>query len=205
MTRAGRAPGKQRINIGSEKLPTTGKAIRSLIPARYMGGSRCAPGSARRGARHVSNLLGSHWKGRSVGAWAVRTPFLAPRVGHGPKNQRQKPADSSGQGAVAGQGAHGEGEPLGLRVGLALVLRSLPSGWAPAGPWVRSCPPAGPIWAGRVPSMPGGPGSARWGHSLPFLSGTRALGQPPPACRGDSLRSSSSEGSVLSHGPWRDE
>jgi hypothetical protein len=53
---AGLAPAKQRINIWNEKLPTTGKPIRSLIRACYIDGNRCVL---------VSTWLGTfptHWE-----------------------------------------------------------------------------------------------------------------------------------------------
>lgn len=209
--RPGWAPGKQRINIGNEKLPTTGKAIRSLIRARYIDGNRCGPGSAQRGARHVSNLLGSRWKGEGHGGLGNEDPTPGSEGGQGPKNQREKPADSSRAGSgEASSGAHGEGEPLGLRVGPAwssapcLSARGVWRG--PAGPWVCSCLPAVLSRQDECPACQMGP--ALHGGSTPFLSsaGHVPLASPFSARRGDrACRSGSSEGSVLSRGRRWDE
>lgn len=167
VTRLGRTPGKQRINIGDEKLPTTGKAIRSLIRARYIDGNRCAPGSARWGARHSSNSLEAAGRGRAQGLGSEN-----PTPGSGRAMDQRTLQAPAGQGALAGReqrgllGAHGDGEPLGLRVGPALVLCSLPSS---RGFWMGPrCPlglqlPACRSYLGRTgPGLPGGPGSARW-------------------------------------------
>lgn len=59
----GREPGKQWINIWNEKLPTTGKPMRSLIRACYTDENRCDLGFTWLvGARHKSNLPRSCWK-----------------------------------------------------------------------------------------------------------------------------------------------
>lgn len=146
-------------------------------------------------------------RGRSVRAWATRTPLLAPSEGgQAPKNQREKPADSSRAGSgEASSGAHGEGEPLGLRAGPA---------WSCA-----PCLSARGVW--RVPLAPGSAaaclpvlsgqdecsacqvGPALHGGSTPFLfsAGHVPLASPFSARRGDrACRSGSSEGSVLSAG-----
>lgn len=148
------------------------------------------------------------------GAWAARTPLLAPggpwtkepareacRLQPGRALWRAGSSEASLEltGTVSLWGC-GWGRPWSSTP----CLPAEASGWAPAAPWVCSCPPAGPIWAGRGPACQVGP--ALHGGPTPFLSSaTRAFGQPLPARPGAACRSSSSEGSVLSRGPWRDE
>lgn len=148
------------------------------------------------------------------GAWAARTPLLAPG-GPWTKEPAREACRLQPGRALRRAGSSeasleltGDGEPLGLRVGPALVLHSLPSS---RGFWMGPrCPlglqlPACRSYLGRTgPACQVGP--ALHGGPTPFLSSaTRAFGQPLPARPGAACRSSSSEGSVLSRGPWRDE
>lgn len=67
----GWAPGKQRINIWNEKLPTTGKPIRSLIPACYIDANRYVLSFTRLGVQGTFPTRGEA-AGRGAG-WATST------------------------------------------------------------------------------------------------------------------------------------
>lgn len=92
-------PGKRRINIGNEKLPTTGKPIRSLIWACYRDGNTCAPGPSARVQGRLQST-GKHWGG---GEAAPRTGSKGASGGTGQSSALQMGAwPSSGCPAPAG-------------------------------------------------------------------------------------------------------
>lgn len=194
VTRPGRAPGKQQINIGDEKLPTTGKAIRSLIRARYIDGNRCAPGSARRGARHGSTRWEPLGEGEARGpgqrephSWLRGRPWTK-------EPEREACRLQPGRALWLGRarrglsGAHGTVSLWGC--GWGRPWSSAPC--LPArGFWMGPrCPlglqlPACRSYLGRTgPGLPGGPGSARWAHALPSLSDTCLWPAPSSSPRG---------------------
>lgn len=169
--------------------------------------------SAGRKARLHS--LGAAGRGRSAGAWAARTPLLAPGQAMDQRTRERSLQTPAGQGALAGQGAarplwsSRDGEPLGLRVGPALVLRSLPSSQR-----LLDGPPLPPgSAAARLPVLSGQDGArparrARLctvGPCPSFPQRHVPLASPFQLTEGAACRTSSSEGSVLSRGPWRDE
>lgn len=195
VTRPGRAPGKQRINIGNEKLPTTGNAIRSLIRARYRDGNRCA----RAPLGGVQGTAPTRWKPLGEGGArgpGQRGPHSWLRVGHGPQNQPETPAGSSGAGRSSRQGAVSLWGCGGAGPGPPLPARGFWMG--PAAPWVCSCPPAGPVWAGQGPACQAGPLPSFPQRQVPLAS-------PFQLAQGAACRASSSEGSVLSRGHRRAE
>lgn len=166
--RPGWAPGKQRINIWNEKLPTTGKPIRSPSWACHTDGNRRVRGSARLGRGRLSSPQEADkaGRGRRVGPGQPEPPATAAQARAQAGMGRKRPAGSWGQSGAPAQ-ERGQAKFKCKGEGLHLA-----PGW-----W--SCSPA------CVQSV-GGPGSppASAGHTLwPVLSqgGRKDRGPAGPA------------------------
>lgn len=124
----GWAPGKQRINIWNEKLPTTGKPIRSLIPACYIDANRYVLSFTRLGVQGTFPTRGEAAGGGQAGQQAPLTAG-APARNNGRSEWEEPELRPEGGAArlqikvqVEGEVASARGWGRGLVLGLPRIL-----------------------------------------------------------------------------------